>query len=73
MIIRHSTLLGDVATLVGVAQNQGVSDNVSLKIFGTHAQINAKPLRLHNTLALMKVDFIHKAGHDNMVWNNLSE
>jgi hypothetical protein len=48
-------------------------DNVSLKYFGTHAQVSAKPLRWHNTLALMKVDFIHKASHDNMVWNKLSE
>jgi hypothetical protein len=46
---------------------------VSLKYFRTHAQISAKPLWWHNTLALMKVDLIHKAVHDNMVWNKLSE
>jgi hypothetical protein len=48
-------------------------DNVFLEYFGTHAQISAKPLRWYNTLALMKVDLIYKAGHDNMVWNKLSE
>jgi len=43
------------------------TDNVSLKYFGTHTQISVKPLRWHNTLALRKVDLIHKTGHDNMV------
>jgi hypothetical protein len=66
-------LLGDVATLVGVAQDQGVNYNVSLKYFGTYAQVSAEPLRWHNKLALMNVDLIHKVDHDNMVWNMLSE
>jgi hypothetical protein len=67
-------LLGDVVTLVGVAQVQGVyKENVSLKYFGTQVQVSAKPLRWHDTLALMKVDLIHKAGHDNMVRDVLGE
>jgi hypothetical protein len=31
------------------------------------AQVSAKPFRWHNTLVLMKLDLIHKMGHDNMV------
>ena len=55
IILRRSTLLGDVATLVGVAQDQDVyKENVSLKNFGTQVQVSAKPLRWHNTLALMR-------------------
>ena len=46
---------------------------MSLKYFGIHAQMSAKPLRWHDTLALMKVDLIHKAVHDNMVRDALSE
>ena len=34
--------------------------------------MNAKQLRWHNTLALMKVDLIHKPGRDNVVPNALS-
>ena len=71
--LRHSTLLGDVATLVGVSQDQGVHEQVSLTYFGIHAQVSAKPLRWHKILALMKVDLIHNVGHDNMVRNVLSE
>jgi hypothetical protein len=67
-------LLGDVATLVGVAQDQDVyKENVSLKNFGTQVQVNAKPLWWHNTLAHMKVDLIQKAANDNMVCDALSE
>jgi hypothetical protein len=49
------------------------TDNVPLKYFGTHAQMSAKPFRWHDTLALMKVDLIHKAAHDNMMQDELSE
>jgi hypothetical protein len=35
--------------------------------------ISVKPLRWHDTLALMKVDLIHKAGHYNMMGNKLSK
>jgi hypothetical protein len=67
-------LLENVATPVGVAQVQGVyKENVSLKYFGTQMQVSAKPLRWHDTLALIKVDLIHKASHDNMVRDVLSE
>jgi hypothetical protein len=57
MNICHYTLLGDMATLGGVARDQGVHDNVSFKYFGTHAQVNTKPLRWHDTLALYKGGF----------------
>jgi hypothetical protein len=57
MSLGLSTLLGDVVTLVGVAQDQGVHDNVSFKYFGTHAQVSTKPLRWHDTLALYKGGF----------------
>jgi hypothetical protein len=67
-------LFGDVATQVGVAQVQGVKkENVSLKYFGTQVQVSTKPLWWHDTLALMKVDFIHKADRDNMVLDVLRE
>ena len=49
------------------------TNNVSLMYFGTYAQGSAKPLQWHNTLALMKVNLIHKVGHNNMVRNTLGE
>ena len=48
------------------------TDNVSLKYFETQAQVSAKQLRWHDTLALMNVDLIHKPGRDNVVPNALS-
>jgi hypothetical protein len=36
-------------------------------------QVSTKPLQWHNILAFTKVDLIHKAVHDNMVWDALSE
>jgi hypothetical protein len=36
-------------------------------------QVSTKPLWWHDTLALMKVDFIHKADRDNMVLDVLRE
>jgi hypothetical protein len=66
-------LLGDVTTQVGVAQDQGANIQYVLEVIWTYAQVNAKPLRWHNILALMKVDLIHKADHDNMVWDVLRE
>ena len=72
MILRHSILLGDVATLVGVVQDQGVLKQYVLKVVWTYAQVSAKPLWWHNTLALMKVNLIHKVDHNNMVRNMLS-
>jgi hypothetical protein len=42
-------------------------DNVSLKYFETQAQVSAKQLRWHDTLALMNVELIHKPGRDNVV------
>ena len=48
------------------------TNNVSLKYFETQAQVSAKQLRWHNTLALMNVDLIHKLGYDNMVPDALS-
>jgi hypothetical protein len=34
-------LLGDVTTLVGVAQDQGVNIQCVLEVFWTHAQVSA--------------------------------
>jgi hypothetical protein len=62
-----------VAKLVGVHKTKVYTDNVSLKYFGTHARVSAKPLRWHNIWALMKVDLIHNMGHNNMVRDVLSE
>lgn len=36
--------------------------NVFLKYFQTHTQVNANPLRWHDTLIFMKVNLIHKPG-----------
>ena len=66
-------MLGGVAKLVRVAPDQVVNDNVSLRYFGTHAQVNAKPLRWHDRLALTKVNLFHKVAHVNMVRDVLSE
>jgi hypothetical protein len=41
-------------------------------IFETQAQMNAKQLQWHNTLALMNVDLIHKPQHDNVMPDALS-
>jgi hypothetical protein len=40
--------------------------------FVAQAQVSAKPLWWHNTLALMKMDLIHKLGHSNVVLDVLS-
>ena len=45
---------------------------MSLKYIGSHAPMSAKPLQWHSTLALMKVNLIHKEAHDNIVWDVLS-
>ena len=58
---------------MGLYKTKVYTDNVSLKYFGTHAQVTVKPLRWYNIFTLMKVDLIHKTGHDNMVGNKLSE
>jgi hypothetical protein len=58
---------------LGLHKTKVYTNDVSSKHFGTHAQVNAKPLRWHNTLAIMEVDLIHKAGHRNRVRNVLSE
>jgi hypothetical protein len=58
---------------VGLHKTKVYINNVSLKYFGTHAQVSTKPLRWHDTLALIKVDLIHKVAHENMVWDMLSE
>ena len=46
--------------------------NMTLKYFETQAQVSAKPLWWHDTLALMKVDLIHKPSCDNVVQDELS-
>jgi hypothetical protein len=39
----------------------------------TQTHVNAKPLRGHDTLMLMKVDLIHKPGRDNVELDALSK
>jgi hypothetical protein len=73
MSLGLNILLGDVTTLVRVAQDQGANIQYVLEVIWTYAQLNAKPLQWHNILMLMKVDLIHKADHDNMVWDVLRE
>ena len=57
---------------LGLHKTKVYTDNVSLKYFETQAQVNAKQLRWHDTLALMNVDLIHKPGRDNVVPDALS-
>jgi hypothetical protein len=58
-----------VDTILGLQlhKTKVYTDDVSLKYFGTHAQVSAKPLWWHNILVLMKVDLIHNLGHNNKV------
>ena len=57
---------------LGLHKTKVFTDNVSLKYFETQAQMSAKQLRWHDTLALMNVDLIHKPGRDNVVPDALS-
>ena len=57
---------------LGLHKTKVYTDNVSLKYFETQAQVSAKQLRWHDTLALMNVDLIHKPGRDNVVPDALS-
>ena len=57
---------------LGLYKTKVYTDNVSLKYFETQAQVSAKQLRWHDTLALMNVDLIHKLGCDNVVPDALS-
>jgi len=70
--ICHNALLGDVATLFGVAQNQRVHGNVSLTYFEIQTQVSTKPLRWQDILALMKVILSYKMGHVNAMPYTLS-
>ena len=47
-------------------------DDVSLKYFKTQAQVSAKSLQWHDSLAFMKVDLIHKLDCGNVVPDALS-
>ena len=58
---------------LGLHKTKVYTDNVSWKYFGTQVQVSAKPFKWHDTLALMKVDLIHKVGHHNMVRDLVSE
>ena len=57
---------------LGLHKTKVYTDNVSLKYFEIQAQVRAKQLRWHDTLALMNVDLIHKPGSDNVVSDALS-
>jgi hypothetical protein len=58
---------------LGLHKTKVYTDNVSLKYFGKHLLVSANPLRWHYTLALMKMDLIHKVAHDNMVREALNK
>lgn len=47
-------------------------NNMSLKYNGRQIQVSANILRWHDTLALMRVDLIHKPGYENVVSDVLS-
>ena len=47
-------------------------DNVSLKYFDIQAQMSVKSWRGHDSLALTKVDLIHKLDRGNVVLDALS-
>ena|ERR1700737_729989 len=49
------------------------TDNVSQMYFDIQAQVSAKSLRWHNSLALMKVDLIYKPDRGNVVPDALSK
>ena len=57
---------------LGLHNTKVYMDNVSLKYFETQTQVSAKPLRWHDTLALMKIDVIHKPGRGNVEPNALN-
>lgn len=42
-----------------------------LNYFEMQIQVNAKPLQCHNSFSFMKVDFIQKLGHWNVVLDAL--
>jgi hypothetical protein len=52
---------------LGLDKTKVYTDNILLKYFETQAQVSAKQLRWHDTLALMNVKLIHKPGRDNVV------
>ena len=52
---------------LGLHNTKVYMDIVSLKYFEIQVQMSVKPLRWHDTLALMKVDLIHKLGCGNVV------
>ena len=57
---------------LGLHKTKVYTNNVSLKYFETQAQVSAKQLRWHDTLALMNVDLIYKPGCDNVVLDALN-
>jgi hypothetical protein len=48
------------------------TNNVSLKYFEIQLMASTKQLKLHNTLALLDVEMIHKLGLDNVVLDTLN-
>jgi hypothetical protein len=70
---RHRTSLEVVATLVGVAQYQGVHEQCALKLIWNTCARERQAIAVAQYIGLMKVDLIHKVAHNNMVRNTLSE
>ena len=58
--------------LLGLNKAKVYTDNVSLKYFDIQAQVSAKLLRWHNSLAFTKVDLIHKPDCGNVELDALS-
>ena len=53
--------------LLGLHKTKVYTDNVYLRQIMAQAKVSAKRLRWYDTLALIKVDLIHKVGHGNVV------
>ena len=57
---------------LGSHKAKAYTDNMFLKYFETQTQVSTKPLRWHDTLALIKVNLIHNLEHGNVVSDALS-
>jgi uncharacterized membrane protein YeiH len=54
---------------LGTHKTKVYIDNVSLRYFETQLRVSTKQLKLHDTLALLDVELIHKLRWDNVVLN----
>jgi hypothetical protein len=70
---RHSTSLGDVATLVGVAQEQSVHEQCVLKVLWDTCAKERQAIAVAQYIGAYEGGFDPQSGHNNMVRNTLSE